>query len=30
MVIRRTDGRNLGRLARALVSLPDVREFRIQ
>jgi putative Mg2+ transporter-C (MgtC) family protein len=30
MVIRTTDSRNLGRLARALVSLPDVREFRIQ
>ncbi len=30
MVIRTTDARNLGRLARALVALPEVREFRIQ
>jgi putative Mg2+ transporter-C (MgtC) family protein len=30
MVIRTTDGRNLGRLAQALATHPGVREFRIQ
>jgi hypothetical protein len=29
-MIRTTDGRHLGRLARALVLLPGVREFRVQ